>query len=891
MIDRLRYRLRALLRRGTLDREMQDEMHQHLEQRTAVLAARGMTPDEARLAARREFGNVGVLQEEGRDAHGTQWLDSLIGDVRFALRHFRRRPLATATIVAVLSLGIAVHAVELTLLRIVTLRPPPGIPSSVPLARVRGMSRSASQTDWSGRWMPYQEAQRFAALDGVFSSVALEARSSVVLGSGDDERVATVFFVNDDYFRTLGLEVRRGPGLPRSGIVGSGAELVAVVSDAMWERALGRPDTAGQSILVNGRQVRVAGVGPARFTSMVGSDNPGLTLWMPPASRPVILAASGATASALTSPDSGLFEMAGRLRDGVSADSATRALRIASAGITASMTQPASPAPRVRYDVDAVQLRGITEVESDLPLATGLWAVVSTLILLVVCTNVSGLVAASAATRGHEIAVRLSLGASRRRILRQLLTESVILSMGGASLGIFIYWAAFRLARAIPEAQYYAPDSGTLGLTLVSAFAVGILFGLTPALHAVRGSVRGALSASAHGVTGPSRLQRTLVAAQITLTQPLLVAIAFLVGTILINSPKALHEGVDEQVLRFSVNASMIGGGPRDRAAAMQRMVARIRETPGVVSVLPDAGKRWEGKFSVPEGDRVAGGTGGKYVVGNVGYYLVQPGFFRLLDVPLLAGDDRIVADSLRTVVIGTDLARSLLGGGNPVGRYIEAAPPREKTQRYLVTGVYDSRLIGETDQPVLYRPVRDWWPERYVVRTSRPAEELMIPIRRAIRAELPTTPIETWETMAQYAAAKGKAPRTAVAVITGTVTVVLVIACIGLYGVVSLAVLQRQREIGIRMALGARAREVVTLFYRSGMKLTVLGLLCGLPISVAGAYFLESMDDLDLQGRPNMLLAGLGVAALMLVVASLATVFPARRAATVDPVSVLRSD
>jgi len=817
-------------------------------------------------------------------------IDSLLGDIRFALRHFGRHRLATATIVTVLSLGIAVHAVELTLLRIVTLRPPPGISSSVPLARVRGMYRTVNQPEWIGRWMSYQEAQRFAALD-VFSSVALEARSRVVLGSEDKERVVTVLFVNDDYFRTLGVDVRRGPGLPRSGTLGSGAELVTVVSDALWDRELGRPDTAGQSMLVNGRQVRVAGVAPPRFTSMIDGDNPGQTLWMPLASRPVVLAASGATAFALTSPDSGLFEIIGRLRQGVAVDSASRAVRLASAGVTAAIAQPASPnAPRIRYDVDAVYLRGITELDSDMAFVTGLLAIVSTLILLVVCTNVSGLIAASAAMRGHEIVVRLSLGASRRRIMRQLLTESVILSLAGSGLGIFIYWAAFKLAAAIPKAQYYAPDGGTLALTLVSAFAVGILFGLTPALHAARGDIRGTLNASGHGVTGPSRLQRTLVTAQIALTQPLLVAIAFLVGTILINTPKALPLSVQEQVLRFSVDYTAIAGGDQDKDAAMRRMVARIRETPGVVSVLPDAVKFWEGKFSVPEGDWVAGSQGGKQVVGNVGYYVVQPGYFKLLDVPLLAGDDRVIADSLRTVVIGTDLARSLLGGANPVGRYIEAAPPGQSTHRYLVTGVYDSRLIGETDQPVLYRSVRNWWPARYVVRTSMPAKALMIPIRRAIRAELPTTPIESWTTLAQSAASQG-VPRTAVTAIIGTVTMVLLISCIGLYGVVSLAVLQRQREIGIRMALGARAREVVALFYRSGMRLTVLGLLCGLPISLAGGFVLESMENLDFQGRPNMLLIGAAVAAVMLIVASLATVFPARRAATVDPVSVLRSD
>jgi putative ABC transport system permease protein len=900
VIARLRYRFRALFRRGALESEMLDEMRLHLERRIAVLVERGMTPAAARLAARKEFGNVSVHQEEGRDARGTQWLDTLLGDLRFALRHFGRRRLATATIVAVLSLGIAVHAFELTLLRVATVKPPPGISSSVPLARVRGLYRAANQPEWSGRWMPYPEVRQLAALDGVFSSLAVSSFARVVVARGIgrrddiDEQVVTVQFVNDDYFRTLGVDVLRGQGLPRSGSGATGGELVGVVSDATWDRVLGRPDTVGQTLVVNGRLVRVAGVAPPRFTSSIGSDNPGLTMWMPLESRPLILAASGATAFALASPDSGLFEVVGRLRDGINADSATRMVRLASAGIRAAITQPTSlDTPRILYDIDAVNLRGVTEVGSDLPLITGIWAIVSTLILLVVCTNVSGLIAASAATRGHEIAVRLSLGASRRRIVRQLLTESCILSLAGSAAGVLIYWSAFRLARAIPEAQYYAPDLGTLSLALVSALGVGILFGLTPALHAARGDVRGALSASGPGVTGPSRLQRTLVTAQITLTQPLLVAIASFVAILLMMSPKELPESVQEQVVKFSIDQGSLAGGPEERVAALQRMFTHILETPGVVSVLPDASKSGEMKFSVVEQERVAGPVtgkrGGKQVTAAL--WVTRPGFFKLLDVPLLGGDDRIIADSMRTLVIGTDLARSLLGDVNPVGRYLEATAPGVERRRYLVTGVYDSRLIGETDQPVVYRPVRSWWPSKYLVRTSRPASDLMIPVRRAIRAELPTIPIDSWTTLADYSARQGKQARMGVLVITGTVTLVLLISCIGLYGVVSLAVLQRQREIGIRMALGARAREVVSLFYRSGMKLTVMGLVFGLPISLAGAYILLSMENLNLQGRPSVLLVGAGVGAVMLIVASLATVFPATRAATVDPVSVLRSE
>jgi hypothetical protein len=365
------------------------------------------------------------------------------------------------------------------------------------------------------------------------------------------------------------------------------------------------------------------------------------------------------------------------------------------------------------------------------------------------------------------------------------------------------------------------------------------------------------------------------------------VAIASVVAVISLSPAKQLPEQVREQVVKFSIDQASLAGGPEERVAALQRMFTRIREIPGVVSVLPDAGKRWEMKFTVPERERVGGPRAGREVM--VGYYMARPGFFKLLDVPLLGGDDRIIADSIRTVVIGADLARSLLGDANPVGRYLEATRPGQERQRYLVTGVYDSRLIGESDMPVAYQMVSNWWPGQYLVRTSRPAADLMIPVRRAIRAELPTTPIETWTTLADNAARNGL--QTVTLVVAGTVTVILLISCIGLYGVVSLAVVQRQREIGIRMALGARAREVVALFYRSGIRLTLIGLMLGLPISLAGGYVIQSMENIDLLGGPTMLLVGAGVGAVMLVVASLATVFPATRAATVDPVSVLRSE
>jgi putative ABC transport system permease protein len=877
---------------------MRAEMATHLDQRVDVLVGRGMTPEDARLMARREFGNVAVLQEQARDARGTQWLDTLTGDVRFALRHFARRRLTTATIVVILGLGIAAHAFELSMIRASTMRTPGGISSSLPLARVRGLYRAADQPEWASRWMSYAEVREFMA-SGVFSSVAVSNEMKVVVHpEGAGEVTAVTHFVNDDYFRTIGVAPAQGPGLPRSGISG-GADLAAVVSHRMWERELGGSDVIGTTMVVNGHRVRITGIAPPAFSGMLGADNPmdgdsdpGPLLWMPLGVRPIILGANGATAFALESPDSLLFEVVGSLRDGTSVDEATAAVRTASARVKPEAGRVATAgSPKALYDADAVDLRGITEVESDMPFLLGMMGVLTTLLLLVVCTNVAGLIVSSGAARGQEIAIRLSLGASRARIIRQLLTESCVLALAGGALGVSLLWAGFRIAQSKESLHYFAPDLMTVALTLLMALGTGILFGLTPAFHATRADVRSTLNASGSGATRPSRMQRIFVTAQITLTQPLLVSIGALVAMMMMLEQKQLATGVPEHALQFSMQEDAIAGSGVDKMVALQRLERRIRAIPGVVNVLPAAEKRTNVTVAVPEADRRAGPESGRQV--KVDRQQVHTGFFGLLDVPIIRGNDLVPADSAPTLVIGTDLAKALFGDNDPVGRRIEATGSNYTGPRvYVVTGVYDSRFIGDDDSPTIYRPVRNWWRSAYLVRTALPATDLAPAIRQAVRAELPTVPIESWKTLAEIAAGRNSAPPEVLTMIFGSAALVLFIACIGLYGVVALAVVQRQREIGIRMALGARSREVVALLYRSGMRLSILGLALGLPLSlIAVLAFNAEIQQIDPQGEPSLLLLGLVIGVVVLGVASAATLLPARRAAAVDPISVMRSE
>ncbi|HEY9227969.1 MAG TPA: ABC transporter permease, partial [Gemmatimonadaceae bacterium] len=265
MFDRIRFRLRALVRPSVLEREMQDEMHSHLDRRIEVLVSQGMSLESARLAARREFGNIGLHQEHARDARRTRWIDAVRSDIRFALRSFARKPFLSATIVLVLALGIGTHAFELTLLRWITSRVAPGMSSDVDVVRLRGMWRPKDQTEWSPLPFSYPELREMAELPNTFASVAGWTTSDVAVDARGslDGASANAQFVTDGFFSVLGLRTTHGPGLPPGT---ADAQFVAVISHDMWEDAFDRAeDVANRTIEVNGVVVRIVGVAPRWF--------------------------------------------------------------------------------------------------------------------------------------------------------------------------------------------------------------------------------------------------------------------------------------------------------------------------------------------------------------------------------------------------------------------------------------------------------------------------------------------------------------------------------------------------------------------------------------------------------------------------------------------------
>jgi predicted permease len=916
MLTRIRYWLRAIVRRSAVEREMRDEMQLHIDRQTDLLVARGMPRADARITARREFGNVGAHQEDARDARGVRWVDSIGADVRFAFRFFARKPLSSATIVLVLAFGIAGYAAVFGLLQSAILRPPPGVPADVPLVLLRGMVRQKEQPSWSPRRFSYPELREMSALRTIFSTVTGWTGSDVVADMPGtlDHATMRVHFVTDGYFAIVGSPPARGSGLPAT-VPGAPAEsqLVAVISDAMWEDAFGRKNVMNRTLMVNGVGVRIVGVAAPKFNGVLASDDRRLLMWLPLATRPAILAASSgggagsSSATAMSSVDSTLFEAVGRLQPGVSPEQATAAVRVVATHATSRMTPQRAVGPNavkppvLVYDAEVAWLRGWSVGGSALGLPPGdpataffaLLGTVATLLLLVVCTNVAALVVSAAVGRRQEIAVRLSLGASRARVIRQLLTESIVLATIGGALGLAAYWGVIVALSRVPDAAFFRPDVGTVAFTLCVALGTGILCGLAPALHATRGGVATALKDTQMGATRRSRLQHTFVVAQVMFTQPLLLLVGILIGTVLIEATKPLPSGISDHVLRLGIDVWPAPGTVEQKRAALDRLLLKLGQTPGVVSVLPEPILIRTVNLAVRAEDRGSVAGAAEAVTSKI--KVVTPGYFDLMGVPLVRGSDVVPSsDTSATMIIGSDLARQVFGDADPIGRrFNQVSPPQTVKRDYVVSGVYDSQYFDRGNSALVYRAVTKLQAGSYLIRTAMPSSDLAATIRRIAREELPSAPIAPLVTLAQIETAETRSRRALQAGAAACGALVLLLSSIGLYGAVALGVGERRREIGVRMALGARAGQVVALFYGGGVRLGIIGLVLGLPISLAATYFLQSRGTPtgDVDTSPSLVLVGGIIAGVVLVVASAASLIPATRAARVNPVTALRSE
>jgi cell division protein FtsX len=577
---------------------------------------------------------------------------------------------------------------------------------------------------------------------------------------------------------------------------------------------------------VNEVPVHVVGVAPPAFQGALRNmDRP--ALWMPVSARADI-----ARVSPRWLADEPSMEAFVRLAPDVQRDRATAIARVE---VTRTLPDSATRVGMTRI-VDAYSMHALLPESHELKIIFTALAVVGLLLLLVTCTNVSSLMVAAAVARRQEIAVRLSLGATRARILRQLLTEATLLAIAGGAAGLIVCWWMLQLLAGpggTVDGNRVLPDGYTLAYTMLVAIGTGVIFGLSPAMHATRTGVATALRDSGAGATRQSRLQRGFVVAQIVFSLPLLVMLGASLSMV-VSDYEPLRPEVSQRVARITFRPLNRTGTPGQRREAVDSLVPRIAAHPEVVGVVPEASWHMVRRFLAP-----TPGTGGSVdtAFATLRVYGAAPGWFALQDIPILLGRDVTLADTAGPrwpVVIGSSLARAMWGDAYPVGRTF-ASPGNRDSVEMEVVGVYDAT--------------------------------------RASTSGLDSTNVFS---------AHGKAWRAD--------ALVVLLASLGLYGVIALAVRQRTREIGIRIALGAKPVRVARMFLASGLRLGVLALVIGLPLSMAALRLLLTQGGL-IAPRIDIWIVAAGVACVLLLVAAGATWLPARRAALVDPARTLRVD
>jgi predicted permease len=825
-------------------------------------------------------------------------VETLIGDTRFALRYFAHHRATTAIVIAVLALATGGNTLIFSFFQAQFLRPAPAMPDDDAHVRIWAQERPSRTARWQERRFTQPELAALAERRDIFQEVTAWTEDHVVLG-GDSTgaRAVGAQFVTPNFFGLLRVKLVAGRSFVQT--AGDTRDMTAVMSYLIAEQLYGNAAAAvGRRILVNEIPVHVVGVAPPRFQGALRNmDEP--ALWMPVSARADI-----ARISPRWLTDEAALEPFARLGKDASRDEATAVARQAVANALPDSAARVGMA-RTAF-VLAMHEVPPGDAAREVLFAFTVIISIGVIILLVGWMNVSSLMVAAAVGRRHEIAVRLSLGASRLRLLRQLVTESTLLALAGGAAGLVLaWWTLTWMTKTEIEGVDLAPDLATFAFVLTMAVATGILFGLSPALHATRGAVATALRDSGTGAGGRSRLQRGFVVAQIALSQPLLV----LLGTMLwlvIAGYRPLPTEMSRHVITVGFSP-VATGAPGQRREAVDSLIPRIAERPEVVGAVPETdGFAVRG---VAPTDRGMRNTERDTRLTLVHMEVAAPGWFRLVDVPILIGRDVTLADTAAAdypVVIGSDLARARWGETNPVGRTL-SSPSLPGTQQDSITmtviGVYDAtrRSPGMTwgggtagdDTPKRVYSARgkpQWRHNRILVRTRGPAAPYLPALQRFVRAQAPSLPVTSMLTLAQMDERRYRETVEVAGLAGAGGALALLLASLGLYGVVSLAVRQRTREIGIRIAVGAHPMRVARMFLASGVRVSLVALALGLPLSIA-ALKIGLSQGLVIAPEVKPHLIGIVIAPLLLAVASAATWVPARRASRVDPARTLRAE
>jgi predicted permease len=812
-----------------------------------------------------------------------QILSTLRQDIVFALRTFGKNRGFTAAVAVSIGLGIAANTTVFTMVNAMLLG---DLPVRAP---DRLVSLGAGQSFAWPDYLDYRD-QGKAALEGLTAYFVIMPAS--VGGAGEPERVWGQT-VAGNYFSVLGVPMQLGRGILPDEDVATGRNPVVALSNGLWRRRFASdPNIAGKDILLNNTRYTVVGVTAPEFH---GADRGFVPEFWAPLAMTSQLMPDLPMDKFKDDRSAQLLMLIGRLQPGVSRTQATAALNVIKRRIDSAYHKGEKLPP--------LTLAGAGGLPGGLDQAgVGIFAVFSVvvgLVLLIACVNVASLLLARATTRRREIGIRLSVGASRWRVVRQLLTESVLLSLIGAALGFLIAWmavsaiASFKLPLPIPIAFVFRPDLRVVLFTAVLAVGTGIVFGLVPALRATRPDLTTWLKNETGGLGGLRRfgLRNALVVVQVTLSLVLLVCAGLFLRSL--QNAASIDLGMRTDGVTFmAFDPKLNHYSPEKSRQFLAQIRERVSAVPGVRSVsfvdsIPLS--MAEVSFDVTAN----GKDGSKRAVADV--YNVGAQYFGTMGIPVLRGREFDPhRDSGATAVLNEELARRLFPGHNPLGQQISVQGIADKEQ-YEVIGLAKnakSRTLGEASQPCLFlflepRPEQamSFFGISVIARGSTPPGQLEHAVRSQIRALDPNLPVFNIETMNEHVNKSMLLPRLCATLLGVFGLVGVVLATLGLYGVMSYAARARTREIGIRLAVGAQPRGILRMVAGQGLLLAGIGVAAGLAIAFAVSRFTASL----LYGvSATDALTFIGVPLLMLAVALVAVLIPARRAARVDPLEAL---
>ena len=892
-----------MFRRGRFDADLEEEMRLHQELRERQQVERGVSPEEAHYAVLRRFGNQLVLREESRDMWSWNWLETFLQDIRYGLRTLAKSPGFAAVALLTLALGIGANTAIFRLVDAVRLR-------TLPVKDPQSLAIIHLKTDlWmQGNFMgPYAEFtyplwQQIREHQRAFSSIAVWSADQTNLATGGEMDIAHDIWVSGDFFTVLGVHPFLGrlisPSEDQPGCAG-GVDL----SYAFWERRYGGATSAiGKTLTLNGHPFPIVGVTPPGFYGVSVGDR--FDLAVPVCADSVVYGEY----SRITSPDARRdwwLAMIGRLNPGWSLERATAQL----AAIAPAALQETIPP---QYDADHVKHYLSWKLEA-LPTANGfsnlrersstsLWLLLglSGLVLLIACATLANLMLARANTRGPEIAVRLALGASRGRLIRQLLSESALLAVAGAACGgvlaaiLSTSLVAFISTPDNPVFLDLHTDWRVLGFVAGLAILTTIFFGLAPALRSGSAPPGSALKNAGRGMTSGRerfRLQHVLVAAQVALSLVLLAGSLLFARSLynLMTRPLGLQQ---DGVLVANVAFPRLDLPEARGNPFIEELLDRIRAVPGVAAAAASNRSPVNGNSSnnsiLAEND-IAGGQSWEE--------RISPGYFQTMEIPLLAGRDfnrNDAAESPKVAIVNQVFVRKFLSRSkNAVGQQFRLdAPPGKPKPYYSVVGVVGNSIYNDLHEPfvpVMYLARaqgehQDIW-ATFLIRSQVSTASLTNSVKNAIAGVNPEIDVQfkVLRTQIRDSLVQDELMATLCGFFGG---LAVLLAGIGLYGVISYTVAQRTNEIGIRMALGAGRAGILGLILREVAVLIGIGIAIGAGLALGGGraassllYGLKANDPLTL-ALAVILLAAIGLAAIFV---------PARRASRLDPMVALR--